>query len=178
MTQKYLNVFLQALLGLGIVLLASMPMQASAQSVKIGYVDLQRALNEVTEGKAAKKKLKKEFDAKQKKLDVKQKNVKKMKEELEAQAMMLAEDARRQKAMELQRHMYELQQLYIQLQGELAKKEAAATKKIFDKMGKIIDKIGNEHSYDLILEKSESSVLFAKPNMDITSELIKRYNKK
>ena len=150
---------------------------AWAQS-KIAYVDLQRALLEVEDGKKAKAKLKKDFDKKQAELDRKQANVKKMKDDLEAGAMMMTEEAKRAKAMELQKQMYELQQLYLQLQGDLSQKEAEATRKIFDRMGAIIEKIGKEKGYDLILEKTESSVLYAKSGMDITSELIKRYNAK
>lgn len=154
-----------------------LPSAAFAQT-KIAYVDLQKALNQVNEGKSAKAKLKKDFDKKQKELDKKQDRVKKMKDELERGAMMLSDDAKRAKAMELQKSMYELQQLYLNLQGELSQAEAKATKKIFDKMGKILEKIGKEKGYDLILEKTESSVLYAKSGMDVTSELVKRYNSK
>ena len=145
---------------------------------KIAYVDLQQALNKVDEGKKAKAKLKRDFDKKQKELDKKQNAVKKLKDELEGQAMMLSEDAKRQKAMSLQKQMYELQQLYLNLQGELTQAEAKATQKIFDKMGTILKQIGQEKGYDLILEKTESSILYAKDSMDITAELVKRYNKK
>jgi outer membrane protein len=164
--------FLAALFVFGLLLgTASV---ASAQ--KIAYVDLQRALNEVDEGKQAKARLQKDFAKKQKKLDQQQNEVKKLKEELEA-GVMLSDEVKRQKAMVLQQKMYELQQLYFQLQQELSQAEAKATKKIFDKMGTIIEKIGKEKGYDLILEKTESSVLYAKSGMDITDELVKRFNK-
>lgn len=165
------------LLSISIFLLLGLT-ASSAFAQKIAYVDLQRALLEVEDGKKAKAKLKRDFDKKQKELDKKQEAVKKMKDDLEAGAMMMTEDAKRAKAMELQKQMYELQQLYMQLQGDLSQKEAEATRKIFDRMGTIIEKIGKEKGYDLILEKTESSVLYAKSGMDITSELIKRYNQK
>lgn len=168
--------FTRLILSFGIFfLLTAGAAQAFAQS-KIAYVDLQRALLEVEDGKKAKAQLKKEFDQKQKELDKKQADVKKMKDDLEAGAMMMTEETRQQKAMELQKQMYELQQLYLTLQGDLSQKEAEATKKIFDRMGKIIEQIGKEKKYELILERTESSVLWALPEMDITSELIKRYN--
>ncbi len=161
-----------------LLLVTTFASSAWAQSVKIAYVDLQRALLEVEDGKKAKNRLKKEFDQKQKQLDKKQEAVKKMKEDLEQQAMMLSEEAKRAKAMELQKQMYELQQLYLELQGDLSKKEAEATKEIFERMGKIIEKLGKEKGYDMILERTESSVLYAKPGLEITDEVIKRYNQK
>lgn len=171
MTSRLTHVFLSFTAFLLIGLAAG-----SAFAQNIVYVDLQRALLEVEDGKKAKAKLKKEFDQKQKELDSKQNAVKKMKDELESGAMMMTEETKRAKAMELQKEMYELQQLYLALQGDLSQKEAAETKKIFDRMGKLLEALGKEKGYDFILEKTESSVLYAKPGSDVTDELIKRYN--
>ncbi|MEZ4462311.1 MAG: OmpH family outer membrane protein [bacterium] len=150
------------------------PQYASAQS-KIGYIDLQRALSMTKEGKSAKDKLQKEFDKKQKELDKVQDTVRKQKESLEANAQMLSDDAKRERAIQLQKDMYGLQQKFIQLQGELSQAEAAATKKIFDKMGPLIEKMGKEMGYDMIVERS--AVLYAKPEQDLTDELVKRFDK-
>lgn len=176
--QRALKYMLQLVLGIALFIgisIAASP--AFAQTPKIGYVDLQRALTQVDDGKAAKKRLKKDFDAKQKALTDKQNQVKELKESLEAGAAMMTEQAKREKAMQLQREMAELQQLYLQMQRELAQKEGEATQKIFKKMETILTQIAKEKGYDLILEKTESSVLYAKDSMDLTDELIKRYDK-
>lgn len=176
--RSYLRYLVQIALGLALVLgVTALSTPAFAQGPKIGYVDLQRALGQVADGKAAKKRLKKDFDAKQKSLTAKQEQVKQLKESLESGAAMMTEDAKRQKAMQLQQGMAELQQLYVEMQRDLAQKEGKATQKIFKKMEKILNKIAKEKGYDLILEKSESSVLYANDSMDLTSELIKRYDK-
>lgn len=168
----------QLLLAVGLVVgITATASTAFAQDMKIGYVDLQRALSEVSEGKKAKARLKKDFDAKQRKLTAKQEDVKKLKQSLESGAQMMTDDAKRKKAMQLQQQMAELQQLYMEMQRDLAQKETKATQKIFKKMEKILNKIAAEKNYDLILEKTESSVLFAKDSMDLTDELIKRYDK-
>lgn len=164
--------FIAALFVFGLILGTS----ATASAQKIAVVDLQKALNSVAEGKAAKKRLKKDFESKQKKLDSQQKALLKKKQELESGLSMLSEDAKRKKVMEYQQEMYTLQQTYMQLQGELSQAEAKATKKIFDKMGKILEKIGKEKGYDLIVEKN-AGVIYAKETLDITKELIKRYDK-
>lgn len=167
------------MLGALLVTLAVMiPASAMAQTTKVGYVNLQLALNEVKEGQQAKAKLKKDFDKKQKQLDKSQKELQELKTSLESQGMMLTEDVKRQKAMEFQKKMMELQQTYMALQQELATAEAKATKKIFDKMGKLIEEIAKEKKYDLVLESTESAILYARDDMDLTSELIKRYNAK
>ncbi len=175
---KMFNRRIALMLGALLVTCAVMlPASAMAQS-KIGYVNLQLALNEVDEGKTAKAKLKKDFDKKQKQLDKSQQELQELKTSLESQGMMLTEDVKRQKAMEFQKKMMELQQTYMTLQQELATAEAKATKEIFDKMGKIIDEIAKEGKYDLVLESTESAILYARDDMDLTKELIKRYNAK
>ncbi len=176
---RSLNLVAQLILALGLIVGASaISAPAFAQDMKIGYVDLQRALTEVDEGKKAKARLKKDFDQKQKKLTSKQEEVEKLKKSLESGASMMTDEAKRKKAVELQQEMAQLQQLYMEMQRDLAQKETKATQKIFKKMEKILSGIAKEKGYDLILEKTESSVLFAKDSMDLTDELIKRYDKK
>lgn len=149
---------------------------ASAQDVKIGYVDMQEALNSIEEGKRVKARLEREFQQRQERLDAKQNEVLEMRQELEQQAMMLSEEARQERVMALQGRMQELQELYLQLQNELAQQEAEATKGIFDKMRAIIRTMAREQNYTLILERTESSVLYAADGMNLTDELVRRYN--
>jgi len=149
---------------------------ASAQDVKIGYVDMQEALNSIEEGKRVKARLEREFQRRQEQLDTKQNEVLALRQELEQQAMMLSEDARQERVMALQARMQELQELYLQLQNELGQQEAEATKGIFDKMRTIITAMAREQNYTLILERTESSVLYAADGMNLTAELVRRYN--
>lgn len=141
---------------------------------KIGVVDLQRALNEVDEGATAKKALKKEFDAKQKQLDTRQAELKTLKDELDAQATMMTPEKKQEKVADLQRKLVEVQQLYMQLQQDLSKREAEATQQIFQKMGVILGQLGEEQGYAAIVEKS--AMPYFKPSLDVTNELIRRYN--
>jgi outer membrane protein len=161
--------FLAAFLVAGSVFAAS---PASAE--KIGFVDIQRAINEVEEGAKAKAKLKKEFDAKQRQLDSKQNELKALKEELDQRGMMMTDEAKREKGMVLQQKLAEVQQLYFQLQQELSQREAEATSGIITKMGNILQTMGREQGFDMIVEKS--AVLYAKGSNDLTNELIRRYN--
>lgn len=153
-----------------------MPTIASAKKLKIAFVDLQRALNEVEEGKRAKKRLKRLFRKRKKQLEAKQSEILKMKATLEKEVALLKEDVKRKKVIEYKKMVMELQQLAFKHRQELATKETEMTQPIFKKMKLIIDKIAKKGGYTLVLEKSESSVLFAKKTMDLTDQLIKMYN--
>jgi outer membrane protein len=141
---------------------------------KVGIVDLQRALNEVEEGAAAKAALKKEFDAKQKQLDTRQTELKTLKDELDAQSTMMTQDKKQEKVADLQRKLMEVQQLYMSLQQDLSKREQEATAKIFEKMGLILKQMGENGSYDVILERSAAP--YFNPAREVTDELVRRYN--
>jgi outer membrane protein len=148
---------------------------AAAEDLKIGYVDLHRALNETEEGQKAKQALKKEIQAKQKRLNKKKKKIKQLKKELQSQAMALSKKAKRKKQKQLRRRMSRLQRMYLKLQRKLTKKEATKTKELFDEMRGVVEKIAEEKGYDLVLEKGKTTVLYGKDAIDLTDELIERY---
>ncbi len=161
-----------ALLAFAVAVSVATPSLAEG---KVAVVDLQRALNEVEEGAEAKAKLKAEFDVKQRSLDEKQNKLKAMKEELDQKGMMMNADKKAEMQSTMQRDLMEVQQLYFQMQQELTARESEATGAIFQKMGVILQSMGREDGYTMIVEKS--SVLYAKNHLDLTNELIRRYNK-
>src|SRR5262245_37291299 len=97
--------------------------------VKLAFVDLQRALEETEDGRAAKTKLKKLFQSRQRELDDKQEELKRQKEDLDKQRNILSKDALQKRAETLQTGLVELQNAYLSYQKELGEKEAAFTKK-------------------------------------------------
>jgi outer membrane protein len=159
-----------------IFLAASSPVMAMAEDVKLGYVDLQRALNETEDGKKAKSNLKKVFDQKQKELDEQQETLKKDIEDFMKKKSLLAPEKASQKEAELQDRMQKVQQTYARHQQDLGTKEQEATGKIFERMSRIISKIATAENFTMIFDKQQSAVVFAKPHLDLTNDLIRRYN--
>src|SRR4051794_2547301 len=86
--------------------------QVHAEDLKLGYVDLQRALYETEDGRKAKAQLKKVFDQKQKELDEQQEDFKKVKEDLDKKRSLMAPDKVREKETELQTKFEKVQQSY------------------------------------------------------------------
>ncbi|HLT35733.1 MAG TPA: OmpH family outer membrane protein, partial [Enhygromyxa sp.] len=91
---------------LGVCVLAGGVLRADASgtsaTIKIGYVDLQRSLNETAAGKRAKKKLEADKQKKQKELDKQQKELQAFAASLEKQRVVLKPDVLRQRERELQ----------------------------------------------------------------------------
>ena len=149
---------------------------AALAETRIGLVDLQRALVETEEGKAAKAQLEKTKESKQSSLDAAQTELRKLKEQFDSQRAMLKEDVRQQREMELAEKLNALKMRYVQDQQTLAVDEAKVTKPIIERMNRILQAMGREQKWTLILERSESSVLFAEASLDLTNELIRRFN--
>ncbi|MBH1988934.1 MAG: OmpH family outer membrane protein [Myxococcaceae bacterium] len=143
---------------------------------KIGVVDLERAINEVEEGKEAKTKLQGEFKKKQDLLDKRQNKLKKLQDQIQTQAITLTEEARQQKAMEFQQEVAEAQQLYATMQQDMVKRQQEVMGTILKKMNPIVEDIAKKEGYTLILNKSEATVLYIQPGLDLTHTVTERYN--
>lgn len=146
--------------------------------LKLGYVDLQRALTEVHEGKEAKARLKGELDKLKSGLESEKTRLRTDSVVLEKQAAMMSEEVRVQKYAEMQKKVIELTQREQQAQLDLAKKEQTELKKIFDKMDPIIASIAQREGLAMVFEKSDSGLVYAPSSMDLTNELVRTYNEK
>ena len=160
---------------LGTILLSLFTRPLRAEEVKLGYVDLRRALYETEDGRKARANLKKDFDKKQKELDEQQEEVKKAIEDLNKKRTLLPAETVRQKEAELQERVGKVQQTYMRHQQELAGKEEEATQPIVERLQRIIGKIAAAENFTMVLDKS-AGVVLAKPHLDLTNEVIRRFN--
>ena len=60
-------------------------------------------------------------------------------------------------------------------QQDLAAKEEEATAPIVERLQRIIGKIAAAENFTMVLDKS-AGVVFAKPHLDLTNEVIRRFN--
>jgi outer membrane protein len=165
--------FLVPLLLAVVVGSGAVPAVARAQQ-KIAYVDLQRALNEVEEGKAAKAGLKREFDQKQKLLDERKTEFDKLRGDVEKQSAVMSDEARREKQADLERRGMELQGFFVQLQKELSDREREATRGIFEKMHGLVKEIADAEGVAVVV--TAEALIYAQPSLDLTNELVRKYN--
>lgn len=149
---------------------------ARAADFKAGYVDLQRALLEVEEGRAAKAKLQTVLDQKQKEIDREQEALRKEKDLLDKQASAMSEETRLQKQTELQKKLFDLTQKWDKGRQEMANQERQELQKIFAKMDPIIADIAQKEGLTMVFEKSDSGLVYAPASLDLTNELVRKYN--
>ncbi len=145
--------------------------------IKVAVVDLQRALQQTEDGRRAKRQLKALFKRRQAELDKRQNELKKLKEQIEKQKDVLSREALRKKLEDYQKRFVELQSTYVEYQRELAQKEAQLTQRILQRMQRIVRRIGQSQGYTVILEANEGGVLWAPSHIDLTDQVIQRYNR-
>jgi outer membrane protein len=164
-----------AIAFLGLCFVVGGIVRAEAQgsgSAPVGFVDLQRTLNETKVGKAAKKRLEQNKKKKQQELDKKQKALQKSAAELDKQRMMLKPAVLQARERELQQKYVKLQETYMQLQQGLVAQEAELVKEIFAKAAPAIKKVGKQKGLSMVVDKT--MVLWATDALDITDSVNKQ----
>lgn len=150
---------------------------AKAAESKIGYVDVQKAIQTTTAGKKAKDILDGEFGKRKKDLDKKKADIEKMQQDLEKKKSVLSEEVMNKKQMELQEEMMKFQKTVGENQIELQKKEKELIEPIIEKMKKMIEKVAQEKGYSLVLDKQAQAILYYQKDADITDLVISSFEK-
>ena len=162
-------------LALALALLCTLAAGARAD-MKLGYVDLQRALNESDAGKSAKERFKVQVDRLQVDLKKKKDALDSMKEQLEKKASVMKPEEARNLESDYQKKLRDFERAYKDSQGELQQKDNELTVELLKELQVVIEEFGKEQSYSIILEQSSSSVLYGSPELDLTEQIIARYN--
>ncbi|MFV1956368.1 MAG: OmpH family outer membrane protein [bacterium] len=163
------------LLVVSTVILLVMPGMVSAASiVKIGVIDLQKALNATSEGMAAKASLKQKHEVKQGKLDKMQSELETMEEKLKSP--VLSEDAVKELKESYRGKKKEIIDFLSASKRQEERENQALSSRILSGLVKIAREIGEKEGYTVILEKSSSGVIFSLQTLDLTERVVKIYN--
>lgn len=162
----------------GVMTLSAAPADAAVpETKKIALVDLQRVLMETSQGKTAKADLEKAVAKSTAKLERKAADLQKQYEDLKAKATLLSEAELYKRQQDLMAAEQELQQLYMEAQEDLAKKEGLLMEKIYKNASTIVSQMAKDEGLQIVLVRSELTVLHANPQLDITNKVIVAYDK-
>jgi len=164
---------LPRVLSLVLALLA-VALPASAQTMRVGVVDTQRAVMETEDGLRMQATLKKLFDSRQRELDKKQEDLQKEKDDLDKQRDVLSKVAFAKRADKWQREMVQLQTVFVEYNKELQKKQGELTQPIFQKAMNIIRRVATQEGFDLVVDKQ--AVPYSRSDLDVTDRVITLYN--
>src|SRR3982751_5748990 len=162
--------FLKALLASALV--ASAAASASAQELKIGYVNSDRVLRDAVPAKAAQAKLEAEFSKREKDLNDLATRLKAASDRLDKESPTLAETERVRRQRELVDQDRELQRKRREFQEDLSQRKNEELGAVIERTNRVIKQIFETEKYDLILQEA----VFWSPKVDITDKVIKALN--
>lgn len=161
---------------------------APSAAYKIGIVNIQQVIAETAEGKEAFAQLRKKYAPRQADLQKQQQAVEDLRNRIQRQATTLSDTER----LRLSRELAEKQKLYSRAaedaQSDFQDDRQDVITRIGQKMVRVIDQYAKANGYELVLDAqipvySESQnysgqlqVYYAGPGVDISKEIIRRYD--
>ena len=145
---------------------------ASAQDLKIGYVNSERVLREATPAKAAQSKLEAEFSKRERELNEAATRLKGAADKLEKDAPTLSETERGRRQRELVEQDRDLQRKRREFQEDLNQRKNEELAAVVERANRVIKQIFDQEKYDLILQDA----VHWSPRVDITKKVIDALN--
>ncbi len=145
---------------------------ASAQELKIGYVNSERVLREAAPAKAAQAKLETEFGRREKELNDSALRLKTAADKLEKEGPTQSEAEKNRRQREIMDQDRDLQRKRREFQEDLNQRKNEELSVVVERANRAIRQIFETEKYDVILQE----VVFAGPRVDITDKVIRVLN--
>jgi len=156
-----------------VLILSGVP--AYSQNVaKIGVFDLQRALEESDAGKAAQDEIIKKGKKMKASLEKLGEEIKQIEESLERDLLVMSKDKREEKERDYRIKANDLRTSQKSYLAEMKDLETKYVLRMRDEIYEIVAGIGKKENYLLVVEKT--IVVYSPKTIDITDQVIKRYN--
>jgi outer membrane protein len=168
-----LEVPLKTVSAIFLFLLLAVPVWGQ-EGVKIGFVDLDRALNESRAGRSALEKLQTKVKETESRLLKEKQEMERLRSDIDKKGLLLKEEERRNLEKEFQRRVRNYQREMRDSQEELNQRKNELMADILKGLEKVVTEIGKKEKFTLILERGQ--VLYTDQGVDITDTVIKRYD--
>ncbi|SDU62789.1 OmpH family outer membrane protein [Desulfobacula phenolica] len=149
-----------------------------ADIAKIGVVDFQKILSESSAGKIIQKQITGKGAELQKKLQDEKNQLDEMQKAFERESLVLSPEKQKEKQREFRIRVNDFKKMQDDFSKEFKRLEMNSLNKIQKEVFEITDEIGKEEGYLLILEKKTAGVIYHPTQLDITDQVIKKYNLK
>jgi len=157
------------------LLIAAMAVPAAAQS-KIAVIDVQRVVTESDPGKEALGKLKELSDAKVEEGRALQQELASLQDQVQKQRFTLSEDKLAEMTQQIEDRGIALKRFEDDAQRELNSARQRTLGGLEQQIMPIINSVGEEQGFSLIFNKFQSGLVYADQALDITDDVIRRFN--
>jgi outer membrane protein len=144
---------------------------------KIGFINLREIMQNSIAGKKAGEEFKKLYDKKSEVIKTTENELKKIKDDLDKQASILTEAARKDKEAVYQRKLRDYQLLVEDTNKELKGRDEEIASKLIPEIAKVVRAIAEREKYTLVIDTASMPVVYHAKESDFSKKVIDEYNK-
>jgi len=159
-----------------VVIILSLALPAAAQQLSIAVIDVQRVVTESDPGKQALQKLKELQDAKIDEGRALQQTLAGLQEQMAKQRFTLSEERLAEMNKQLEDGQIALQRFQDDAERELDESRRRELGGLEGRIIPVINEVGTERGFTVIFNKFQSGLVYADDSVDITDEVIRRFN--
>lgn len=150
-------------------------LQSNAADLKIGYVQVDKILQEAPQTAESSKKLEKEFAPRSQELERMQKQIKDIETALDKDALTMSETDRKNKERDASNLKIDFQRKQRELREDINLRKNEELAALQDRINKAVTSVSEAEGYDLVVY---GGVAYANKKIDITDKVLKSLGKK
>lgn len=147
---------------------------SAAGELRIGVIDQERVLFGSDAAASVSEELQMEFGAQQQEIQALERDITEMRERGDSDAALMSDEEIASMNEDIQAKLQEREQLVRQLQQAQQQRQQAFLEEYEGQVTAILETIVQERELDLLISSDE--VLYSRPDMDITTEALERFN--
>ncbi|MFY9972647.1 MAG: OmpH family outer membrane protein [Chromatiaceae bacterium] len=146
---------------------------ATLEAASLGYVDIQKVLEQSTLGKKVQEELRKEFEPRAQELGKTEAEIRQLQETLARDSALMSADQVKKKEAEIKQRIEAYQKAGGALQQEVAKVQQQKGREVMAPAQKAVDAVAKQNKLPMVVERSLTGILYLDPGLDITDDVIK-----
>lgn len=150
---------------------------SSFAAEKIGFINLQEIMQTSNAGKKAADDFKKFYDKETQDIKTAEKELKKMKDELDKQGSIMTQSSQKEKEAAYQKKLRDYQLLVNDTNEELKKRDQEMTQKLMPGIMKIVRAIAEKEKYTLVIDVATLPIPYYAKENDFSKKVIEEFNK-
>ncbi len=162
------RIALLAVLALSIIV----PTHALAANA-LGYVDMQKILEESKLGKRLQDQLREEFEPRGEKMAAEEQEIRKLQQSLERDSPLMSADQASKQEADLQKRIEAFQEKANGIQQEIMKVQQTKSREIIGPARDSITAVAKKNKVGMVVEPGMSGLLYLDEKLDLTAEVIK-----
>ncbi|WP_295399798.1 OmpH family outer membrane protein [uncultured Thiocystis sp.] len=150
----------------------------AANNGGVGYVDMQKVLEQSKLGQRLQEQLRKEFEPKARQFAEDEKQIQTMQQSLERDKALMSKDQLAKKEKEIQALIADYQKKTMPIQQELMKVQQEKGREIVGPAREAVNAVAKQKKLGMVVERGLSGLLYLDESLEITAEVIKEIDAK